>query len=311
MTCPICEHPRRVAIDEALRGGASPRAVAAGCGVGKTAVYAHRRTCLGVTLDAPPATEPTNAPSSPADMSADTCPDTRGQPPAPPPRAREAGDPKLAISYEDRVRFCADILVRGQWSGRPVVRWLCEVWGVHRDAVHDYRRAGAVLAAGDRGDLAESLEDTLGAFRKQEEDATREAERLAEEDPGSAARYQAIAHKARTSAAQVLGLLTTRISISLEADPRIAGLWRALWEVLGEVDAELRERESVDARRLSTFLGAVERLTGGPLPAEVVALVARSEAVPSVVDTVRAAVRRYEERIGARSAGSLGVEAGG
>jgi len=125
-----------------------------------------------------------------------------------------------------------------------------------------------------------------------------------------AAPYRALVLKAIGQFSQIAGLVQQRLSISREAEPRSAGLWRALWEVLGEVDAELREREAVDARRLATFLGAVERLTGGPLPAEVVALVARTEATPAVVDTVRAAVRRYEERIGARAA-SLGTGGGG
>jgi hypothetical protein len=116
-----------------------------------------------------------------------------------------------------------------------------------------------------------------------------------------ALKYRALGAKNRGVRMRLEGLLVSRVSHSLEADPRIAGLWPALWEALAELDARLQERAEVEAARLRAFVAAVERLTGGPLPAEVAALVAGGEAVPNVTDTVDLAVKRYEERTGGRT----------
>ena len=218
------------------------------------------------------------------------------------------------VGFAPQVRYLADVIARGGWKDRRSVRALAAAWGIGRDAVRERHRAAAVLAGEDRGTTAETLENTIGNVTIGAEEC--EAQAFALENPKDqdgkpiapsedaialAFKYRALAGKSRTFRAKLEGLLVSRVSVSLEADPRIAGLWPALWEALAELDARLQERAEVEAGRLRAFIAAVERLTGGPLPAEVAALVAGGEPMPCAVDTVDAAVKRYEERTGGRT----------
>ncbi len=226
----------------------------------------------------------------------------------------------LGVSgFAPQVRYLADVIARGGWKDRRSVRALAAAWGIGRDAVRERHRAAAVLAGEDRGTTAETLENTIGNVTMGAEECEAQAARLeaptvledgktippSEDARQLALKYRALAGKSRTFRAKLEGLLVSRVSVSLEADPRIAGLWPALWEALAELDARIQERAEVEAGRLRAFVAAVERLTGGPLPAEVAALVAGGEPMPCAVDTVDAAVKRYEERTGGRTPGRL------
>ncbi len=218
------------------------------------------------------------------------------------------------VGFAPQVRYLADVIARGGWKDRRSVRALAAAWGIGRDAVRERHRAAAVFAGEDRGGPAESLENTIGLVTAGAEECEAAAYKLenpvdsegkprpaSEDELALALKYRALGAKNRGVRMRLEGLLVSRVSISLEADPRIAGLWPALWEALAELDARLQERAEVEAARLRAFVAAVERLTGGPLPAEVAALVAGGEAVPNVTDTVDLAVKRYEERTGGRT----------
>ena len=130
-------------------------------------------------------------------------------------------------------------------------------------------------------DLAEKLDDTLAHLLRMQEANERQADAL--EARGAyteAARYRATALQARRHYAEVAGLVQHKVSLSLEADPRIAGLWTAILTALEDLD-HMRE----------AYVGEVEKLTGGVVP---------TAPLPPAGPFVRDAVRRYEGEIGAR-----------
>lgn len=307
-TCRICKRADVAVISEALRQGMPVRVVADIHKASKTDVGEHRKDCLrlGGRDDRPnPERSPKEAAEGPATTlaapkggrrkapdkpgqagpdSADKDAGTEGATDVPkyrPPRARPPLDPKLATSFDERVLVCADMFATGQMNGHRTAAWLSSLWGVGRDAIAQYRRAGEVVARADRGDTSELMEDALGACRRDEEDALRLAEWL--ETLGefqAAGRYRELAQKARAKYIEVAGLVTQKVSISLEADPRIAGLWRVMHATLEELD---RAREA--------YIAEVAKLTGGPVP---------TAELPVPSEHVTAAVRKYEAETGGR-----------
>jgi hypothetical protein len=215
-----------------------------------------------------------------------------------------------------QVRFIADMLTSGAWKDRRSVKALAAAWGLGHDAIHERHRAASVLAGTDRGGTAEQLENTIGLVTMGAEECEAAAKALEEVRVGDdgkpivpsedaiqlALKYRALAAKNRGVRMRLEGLLVSRVSVSLEADPRIVGMMRALWTALSEVDASLREQRQVQEQRVRSFVAAVEKITGGPLPEEVLALVAGGESIPSVVETIEGAVKRYEEQTGGRTA---------
>ena len=201
-----------------------------------------------------------------------------------------APDLAAATTFDARSLVCAELLFGGQWK-TSTPKDLATAWGVNLEAISNYRRAGAVARQAMSLDLDEKLDDTLANLLRQQEQAERIAEKLeAARDFGEGARYRAIALQARRHYADVAGLVQHRMSISLEADPRIAGMYQAILAALKD-----RDRQE-DARRVSfdTWLGEVEKLTGGVLPPGL------PEWLPSAREHVREAVKRYEAEIGAR-----------
>lgn len=205
---------------------------------------------------------------------------------------------RAANDFEARSLLCAKILAKGEWSGLLVSEALRTVWGVERGAISNYLRAGAVVVAASRGDNQELLEDTLGMYRRQERECIHVAHELEGEGrQGEASRYRDLAQKARARMTEVTGLLQHRLTISLEADPRIAGLYAAQLAALEDFDRLVEQRDIDARRREQALLAEIERLTGGVLPA---GLPEPPAALPSAQDHVRDAVKRYEAEIGAR-----------
>lgn len=203
-----------------------------------------------------------------------------------------------ANDFEARSLLCSRILAKGEWDGLFVSKALATIWGVSLDGVTNYRRAGAVANAAARGDNAELLEDTLGSYRTQERECHHQAQELERMGrQGEASRYRDLAQKARARMTEVTGLLQHRLTISLEADPRIAGLYAAQLAALEDFDRLVEQRDIDARRREQALLAEIERLTGGVLPA---GLPEAPAALPSAQDHVRDAVKRYEAEIGAR-----------
>lgn len=210
------------------------------------------------------------------------------------PRAREnAGvsdaEIRAAETYEERSLFCLRVMTSGEWSSTE--RRLCAIWAVTPSGLASYRRAGKVaLHAISDGKSAGRQEQTLADLQH----LAARHEELAEHYRGRnrvtlALKHDSEQRRAIESYASVAGLLERRVSISLEADPRIAGLWQA-------VHAALEDRDRQEEERARRIVELVEQLNGGVLPeglADVLAL-------PSVQDHVRDAVKRYEAEIGAR-----------
>jgi hypothetical protein len=80
-----------------------------------------------------------------------------------------------------------------------------------------------------------------------------------------------------------------------------------LWAALAEVDAAAAEHRQVQEQRVRSFVAAVERLTGGPLPPEVMELVTADDAGPTAAERVKEAIVRYEEQTGGRTERRLGA----
>ena len=248
--------------------------------------------------------------------------------------ARDGGAPRIDASalgaglvhpealgiagFGPQVRFVADMLTSGAWKDRRSVKALAAAWGLGHDAIHERHRAASVLAGTDRGGTAEQLENTIGLVTMGAEECEAAAAKLenpsdsdgnprpaSEDEIALALKYRALGAKNRGVRMRLEGLLVSRVSVSLEADPRIVGMMRALWTALGEVDASLQEQRQVHEQRVRSFIAAVEKITSGPLPEEVLALVAGGESIPSVADTVDLAVKRYEEQTGGRAPGRL------
>ena len=192
-----------------------------------------------------------------------------------------APDLAAATTFDARSLVCAELLFSGQWK-TSTPKDLATAWGVNLEAISNYRRAGAVARQAMSLDLDEKLDDTLANLLRQQEQAERIAEKLeAARDFTEGARYRAIALQARRHYADVAGLVQHRMSVSIEADPRIAGMYQAILASLEDFD-----------RLRAAFLADVEKLTGGTLPAS---------SLPSAFEHVRAAVKRYEGEIGARA----------
>jgi len=283
-TCPIGRTlaPEQLqALDDALRTGTPLRELEREYGVKRSPLGRHKLGCLGASSK--PGTEHgqsgTDLPAPPRDKT--EAPrarvPTEGIAPRDVPGTRDTG------SFAVHVRELADTIVRWEWKGRRSVTLYSERWGLSREAVRERYRAAAAIASLDKGDLAEALEVALGEATRGAEDCGKKATELEGDVDmlAEAVKYRALEKGWTEKRWQLEGLLVSRVSVSLEGDPRIAGLWPVLWEALAELDAG-RER----------FLEKVEALTQGALPGDVLP-------VPSEV--VKEAVRRYEQQIGARS----------
>lgn len=194
-----------------------------------------------------------------------------------------------AKTYEERGLFCLRVLSLGLWG--VTEKRLRTRWGISAGALYNYRRTGkvALAAVGDE-DAPKRLEQTLAELRHL---ASRHEE-LAEFYRTRGRLTLALKHdseqrRAVESYADVAGLTERRVMISLEADPRIAGLWQVVHAALEDRDRQEEER----ARRITEL---VESLNGGVLPEGFADMLA----LPPVQEHVRDAVKRYEADIGAR-----------
>lgn len=220
----------------------------------------------------------------------------RAREPAPPVDAATDEQIRAAQTFEDRGLMCLRFLSAGQWNAATVSR-LMRVWGATEAALSNYRRSGKVaLAAVSGEDHARRLDHVLASLQLQADE--NEALAKSYEARGRltlAAKHRDLQRRATMSFAEIAGLNERRMSVSIEADPRVAGLYQAILGALEDRDRQEAER----ARELAEWIAEVSKLTGGVLPHGLPA------ALPSVRDHVRDAVKRYEAEIGARSAPRL------
>lgn len=292
--CAICQRSDVGLINERLRQGESQRSVAAKHEIPPQRLNEHAKGCLRIT-----GRERSKSPTPilTPDTIRGSGPDTPGFVRTlsdRPPRARELIDPKAAISFEDQVRFIADRIVAGQWRDRRSIKWLCAEWLLGEDAVRERYRAGVVLAGEGRGDTAANLENAIARETAAADACEEQAEKLEHptdnagnpyapsmDELALAAKYRALARAHWAMRARLEGLLVNRTSVSLEGDPRLAGLWPLLWRVLGELDAQIR-----------AYAAEAAQLAGGVAPiAE----------LPSATAMVKAEIVAYEERLGGRA----------
>ena len=204
-------------------------------------------------------------------------------PRSPATRAREPlTDDEIGAATESEARglVCMRALTEG-WEA--LVPRLMRVWGCTEGALSTYRRLGkmALAALGDE-DAAARLDHVLAELRVQ----ASEHEALGKDYRARgrytlATKHDDLARKSLALFAEFAGLVQRRTVVSIEADPRIAGMYQAILASLEDFD-----------RLRAAFLGDVEKLTGGTLPAS---------SLPSAFEHVRAAVKRYEGEIGARA----------
>jgi hypothetical protein len=189
-------------------------------------------------------------------------------------------DIEAAKSYEERSLFCLRVLTLGQWAATE--KRLLRIWQVGAPGLANYRRAGKVaLHAIGSDDAPKRLEQTLADLRHLAERHEELAEFYRSRNrPTLALHHDGERRRAVADFASVAGLTERRVTISLETDPRLAGLWPVLHAALEDVD-----------RMLDAYRGEVEKMTHGALP---------SAPLPKVQAHVLDAVRRYEAEIGAR-----------
>lgn len=215
-------------------------------------------------------------------------------PPPAEPTARKALDVANAATFEERSLVCAELLATGRWTTATASE-LAESWGESTAAISNYRRAGQVARAAEGLDLAEKTEDTLGHLLRMQEQNERIATALeTKNEHGDAARYRALALQARAKYAEVAGLVQQKVSVSIEVDPRFAGVYRAINGALDEQDRLERSRSA----QLAAWVGEVALLTDGVLPPGM------PEELPPARARVVAAVQEYERAIGARTMGA-------
>lgn len=209
------------------------------------------------------------------------------------PRARNPAetlsdaDILAASDHHERGLLCLRVLSLGQWTAEE--DRLRRLWGVTDSGLRHYRRSAGVARAAVQGeDAGKRLDLVLASFRRQEERQEELAEFFrARGRPALASRHDDLQRKATLAFAEIAGLNERRVVVSIEADPRVAGMYQAILAALAD-----RDRQEDEQRR--AVLVIVERLNGGTLPADF------PEALPSVRDHVRDAVKRYEAEIGAR-----------
>ena len=254
---------RLQALDEALRAGEPIRELGRVYNVKRSPLGRHKLGCLragGTDRGQDGGQGGTEATAPPGDR--DEAPHARvptGQTGA----GDVPGTERDNGSFREHVRELAGAIVRFEWKGRRSVTSYSERWGLSREAVRERYRAASAIAGLDRGDLAEALEVALGeAVRAAEHCGQKAAELEEAADVDSvmlAIKYRALEKGWTEKRWQLEGLLVSRVSVSLEADPRIVGMMRTLWTALGEIDANLQEQRQVHEQRVRSFIAAVEK----------------------------------------------------
>lgn len=209
------------------------------------------------------------------------------------PRVRDPiTDDEIAAAkdHEQRGLVCLRILAEG-WDVN--VGRLLRIWGVPEPTLAGYRRSGKVaLAAIANTDAAKRLEEVTADLQVQADEHERLAAHYRTTNrPTLATKHDDLRRRAMQLLLEVSGLMQRRVVHSLEADPRVAGMYQAILGALEDRDRQEADRE----QRLGAWLADVERLTGGVLPE------GRPDALPSVREHVRDAVKRYEVELGART----------
>lgn len=213
--------------------------------------------------------------------------------PASTPRAREFADTEIeaAGDYDTRSLLCFHVLLAGQWQA--MTPRLKRTWGTTDAALSNYRRAGRVaqLAMASE-DVAKTFDHVVASLQHLADHHEEQAIHFESRNRPSLARsHLEDQRRAIMDLAEVMGLRQKHVSVSVEADPRIAGAMQAILAALADRDRQETER----AARVSAWIVEVEKLTGGVLPPGL------PEALPSARDHVRDAVKRYEAEIGART----------
>ena len=211
-------------------------------------------------------------------------------------RARDAmtdDEIRAAVDADARGLACMRLLTEGGWDAQ--VPRLLALWGCTEPALGNYKRAGRVaLAALGQADAAARLEAVLASYWLEAEECDALAKQYAQKRPTLASRYRELRRKALEEFAKTSGLVQQKVTISIEADPRFSGVYRAINAALDEQDRLEAER----AAQLQAWIGEVVKLTGGVLPPGM------PEELSPARARVVAAVQDYERQIGARTMGA-------
>lgn len=81
-------------------------------------------------------------------------------------RARGMIAAQSADSFDARVGHVADLIVAGEYAGRPTAKALAAIWCVDLGTVQNYARAAALLTRADRGAVEAARELSLGSWRR-------------------------------------------------------------------------------------------------------------------------------------------------
>lgn len=206
------------------------------------------------------------------------------------PRARDpVTDAEIAAADTAPARglVAMRVLIEGSWDAQ--VPRLVRLWACTEPTLAAYRRAGQMALAGALDEQGGAiLVETQASLRCQAENHERlAAEYRAHGRPTLAAKHDDLQRQATMAFAQLAGLVQTKVSVSLDGDPRFSGMLRAIRAALDDYD-----------RMRVAFVAEVETMTGGSLPAA---------ALPPAREHVTAALRRYEVELGARSPARLGA----
>lgn len=189
--------------------------------------------------------------------------------------------------------MCLRVLQTGRWDAE--VPRLLRLWECTEPALGNYKRSGRVaLAAVQNTDAAERLDAVLAGYWLEAEECDALAKQYAQKRPTLASRYRELRRKALEEFAKAAGLVQQKVSVSIEVDPRFAGVYRAINAALDEQDRLERERSAA----LRAWVGEVALLTDGVLPPGM------PEELPPARARVVAAVQEYERQIGARAMGA-------
>lgn len=185
------------------------------------------------------------------------------------------------------------VLQTGRWDAE--VPRLLRLWECTEPALGNYKRSGRVaLAAVQNTDAAERLDALLAGYWLEAEECDALAKQYAQKRPTLASRYRELRRKALEEFAKAAGLVQQKVSVSIEVDPRFAGVYRAINAALDEQDRLERSRSA----QFAAWVGEVAALTGGVLPPGM------PEELPPARARVVAAVQGYERTIGARAMGA-------
>jgi hypothetical protein len=141
-------------------------------------------------------------------------------------RARMIQAAESAKSFDERVGHIADLIVAGQYAGRPTAKLLAQTWLVDITAVQNYARSAALVAKADRPAVEAARELSLGQWTRLREEA-READDVK-------AAVSAQAGWDRAAGVVESGGAKTLVQNTIVQSPQFTAVWSALLAYLRE-----------------------------------------------------------------------------